>query len=252
MLEAEFKTDLTDRKEEIGDLVMKMLTAGSENDDEEERNSKQTQKNGHTDATNKLIQEHNKTKGKKNVPNKKSDNSGSEQDCKEESADEEQDYEEESADEDLKDEEEVVPKKKTKLAPNKGKKSSKKVDDEQLAKQLQDEEFDTRPSRRCKTQPQKPKQQKAKKERAKGTSLYSRPCALLPPLSKVLGTDSMPRPEVVKRLWEIAKERNLQDPSNKQFMLCDEEMQELFGKKKVRLFGMMKILKPYIKDLPKL
>lgn len=93
------------RKEEIGDLVMKMLTAGSENDDEEERNSKQTQKNGHTDATNKLIQEHNKTKGKKNVPNKKSDNSGSEQDCKEESADEEQDYEEESADEDLKDEE---------------------------------------------------------------------------------------------------------------------------------------------------
>jgi len=37
------------------------------------------------------------------------------------------------------------------------------------------------------------------------------------------------RKEVVKKMWDIVKERNLQDPKDKRFMLCDEELQKVFG-----------------------
>ncbi|KAK7476452.1 hypothetical protein BaRGS_00032287 [Batillaria attramentaria] len=212
MLEAEYKADFTDRKEEIDKLVMAIITS-NENGSDAEEDTKEKVKNGHSESD-------------VNTASEKEEETAERGDASESN-------EEESSDDGVEDLEDEVPKKKARISSpaGKSKKSPKKVNDEELAKKLQDEEFDTRPSRRC-------------------TSLYSRPCALLPPLSKVLGTDRMPRPEVVKKLWEIAKERNLQDPSNKQFMLCDEEMLELFGRKKVRLFGMMKHLKPYIKDLP--
>lgn len=192
MLETEYKVDFSERKEEIDNLVMTLIT------NEEEL------KNGHKES---LLSD--------------------------------------GFDDD---EDDDVPRKKAKTtSASKG----KKVNDEELAQKLQDEEFDSRPSRRCKSQTTKVKRKEpAQKPRQKGTSLYSRPCALLPPLSNVLGTDRMPRPEVVKRFWAIAKERNLLDPSNKQFMLCEGEMFDLFGKKKIKLFGMMKHLKAYIKDLP--
>jgi upstream activation factor subunit UAF30 len=32
---------------------------------------------------------------------------------------------------------------------------------------------------------------------------------LSPELSDIIGTESMPRPEVVKKMWSIIKERNL-------------------------------------------
>jgi chromatin remodeling complex protein RSC6 len=44
-----------------------------------------------------------------------------------------------------------------------------------------------------------------------------------------MGADAMPRHEVVKRMWAIIKERNLYDPKNKQFAICDEQLMKVFG-----------------------
>jgi len=71
---------------------------------------------------------------------------------------------------------------------------------------------------------------------------------LSPELSDIMGVDSMPRPEVVKKMWSIIKERNLYDPKNKQFAVCDEQLQKVFGVKRFRTFGMMKYLKSHFTD----
>lgn len=40
----------------------------------------------------------------------------------------------------------------------------------------------------------------------------------------------------------------LQDPKNKQFAICDEELMKVIGVKRFRTFGMMKYLKNHFVD----
>merc|ERR1712241_277456 len=54
------------------------------------------------------------------------------------------------------------------------------------------------------------------------------------------------RPEVVKRLWAHIKTNKLQDPENKQYFVPDTKMQPIFGKEKIRAFGMAKFLKTHL------
>lgn len=82
----------------------------------------------------------------------------------------------------------------------------------------------------------------------KGKSTYSKKCILSPELADVMGCPEMARHEVVKKMWQIVKERNLADPKNKQFAVCDDQLLKVFGVKRFRTFGMMKFLKNHIKD----
>merc|ERR1712137_288560 len=86
------------------------------------------------------------------------------------------------------------------------------------------------------------------KPKAKGASGYVKAVKLSPALSDIVGSESMPRHEVVKKMWSIIKERNLYDPKNKQFALCDDQLQKVFGVKRFRTFGMMKYLKSHFTD----
>lgn len=58
----------------------------------------------------------------------------------------------------------------------------------------------------------------------------------------------MPRHAVVKKMWEIIKERNLYDPKNKQFAICDKDLLPVMGIKRFRTFGMLKYLKTHFRD----
>ena len=58
--------------------------------------------------------------------------------------------------------------------------------------------------------------------------------------------EKLSRPEVVKRLWAYIKENKLQDPENKQFFKPDKKMEPIFGKDKIRAFGMAKFLKTHL------
>jgi len=129
---------------------------------------------------------------------------------------------------------------------------SKTSNDEDLARQLQDEEGTVRRTRagprkqhtaKRKKEP-KPKDASAKKRKTS----YNKHCVLSPALAQVMGKNRMPRCDVVKNMWVIIKERNLQDPKNKSFMLCDEELQAIFKRKRVKTFGMMKFLSDHIHD----
>ncbi|KAG2425696.1 hypothetical protein HXX76_013538 [Chlamydomonas incerta] len=48
------------------------------------------------------------------------------------------------------------------------------------------------------------------------------------PLQEFLGVESLPRTQVVKRLWEYIKANNLQDPKDKRKILLDDKLKTLF------------------------
>lgn len=74
---------------------------------------------------------------------------------------------------------------------------------------------------------------------------FTRPHQLSPQLAAVVGSDFLPRHEVVKRVWAIINERKLYDPKNKQFAICDSQLQTVIGVKRFRTFAMMKYLKTH-------
>ncbi len=55
----------------------------------------------------------------------------------------------------------------------------------------------------------------------------------------------MSRPEVVKTLWKVIKERGLQDPIDKRYILCDGQLEALLGGKRVQAFKMNKALQKH-------
>lgn len=55
-------------------------------------------------------------------------------------------------------------------------------------------------------------------------------------LAEVVGTSSLPRTEVVKKLWVYIKKHNLQNPKNKRNILADAKLLKVFGKKEVSMF----------------
>jgi chromatin remodeling complex protein RSC6 len=65
-------------------------------------------------------------------------------------------------------------------------------------------------------------------------------------LAEIVGGDEMPRHEVVKRMWAYIKENKLQDPKNKQVIICDEKLSRVIPTKKFKGFGMTKFLKEHM------
>lgn len=57
-------------------------------------------------------------------------------------------------------------------------------------------------------------------------------------LAAVIGSESVPRTEVTKRLWEYIKAHNLQNPANKRNILCDAKLKAVMGKDEVTMFEM--------------
>jgi len=79
----------------------------------------------------------------------------------------------------------------------------------------------------------------------RGGTGFTRPLQLSPELASLMGEESLPRHEVVKKVWALIKERNLYDPRNKQFAICDADLLKVIGVKRFRTFGMMKYLQPH-------
>ncbi|KAK0263472.1 hypothetical protein LTS09_002664 [Friedmanniomyces endolithicus] len=66
------------------------------------------------------------------------------------------------------------------------------------------------------------------------------------PLQALLGVSQLSRPQTVKQIWAYVKERELQDPSDKRQIRCDEPMRAVFKSDKVHMFTMNKILSPQL------
>lgn len=63
----------------------------------------------------------------------------------------------------------------------------------------------------------------------------------------VVGSKAMPRTKLVKKLWDYIKKKKLQDKKDKRYILADSNLQKVFGKKRVSMFEMNKLLKKHFK-----
>ena len=62
-------------------------------------------------------------------------------------------------------------------------------------------------------------------------------------LANILGSSqSVSRAEAVKGLWDYVKKHNLQNPKNKREILADDKLRPLFGKEKITMFEVGKIV----------
>ena len=66
-------------------------------------------------------------------------------------------------------------------------------------------------------------------------------------LAAVVGSNPIPRGEVVSKMWDYIKKNNLQNPENKREILADDKLEPIFGKKKVTMFEMNKHLAQHLK-----
>ena len=81
--------------------------------------------------------------------------------------------------------------------------------------------------------------EKPEKEKKGG---FHKPMVLSEPLQALLGETQLSRPQTVKRIWAYVKERDLQDPSDKRQIRCDEAMRAVFKAERVHMFSMNKVL----------
>jgi chromatin remodeling complex protein RSC6 len=66
-------------------------------------------------------------------------------------------------------------------------------------------------------------------------------------LAAVVGSDPLPRPEVVSKVWDYIKRNKLQDLQNKREIVADDKLRAVFGKDRVTMFEMNKHLAQHLK-----
>lgn len=87
--------------------------------------------------------------------------------------------------------------------------------------------------------------QPAKKRRG-GPGGLNKLCGVSPQLQAVVGHPQLPRTEIVKQLWAYIRKNNLQDPSNKRKIICNDELRLLFETDSTDMFKMNKLLAKHI------
>ena len=65
-------------------------------------------------------------------------------------------------------------------------------------------------------------------------------------LAAVVGAEPLPRGEVVSKVWDYIKKHELQNPENRREILADDNLEAVFGKKKVTMFEMNKYLSQHL------
>lgn len=79
------------------------------------------------------------------------------------------------------------------------------------------------------------------------TNVFNRPHILSEPLSRLVGgAKEMSRPQVVKHIWAYIREHNLQDPTDKRMLNCDELMREVMGEERINCFAMNKAISAHL------
>ena len=98
--------------------------------------------------------------------------------------------------------------------------------------------------------PKKAPATKTAKPKAAGASpsAFAKPLTPSKELAAVVGSDPLPRTEVVKKVWEYIKKHKLQNEANKREIVADDKLKAVFEKDKVTMFEMNKYLAKHLKN----
>ena len=86
-----------------------------------------------------------------------------------------------------------------------------------------------------------------KKASAAKTNALQKPLQPSEELAAVVGSNPLPRGQVVSKMWEYIRSHNLQNPDNRREILADDKLRKVFGKDKVTMFEMNKHLAGHLK-----
>jgi len=86
---------------------------------------------------------------------------------------------------------------------------------------------------------------------AKGTGRkagggLARPVQPSAELAAIVGSNPLPRSEVVSKVWDHIRKNNLQNPNNKREILADDKLRKVFGEDKCTMFEMNKHLSKHL------
>lgn len=92
-----------------------------------------------------------------------------------------------------------------------------------------------------------PKKASTAKKKPAAPSAFNKPLQPSKDLGAVVGSEPLPRTEVVSKVWAYIKKHKLQNPANKREILADDKLGAVFGKSKVTMFEMNKLLAKHLK-----
>jgi len=81
----------------------------------------------------------------------------------------------------------------------------------------------------------------------KPNAAFMKPLTPSEKLSEVVGDKPLARPHVVKKLWAYIHKHKLQDKKERTFINNDDTFKAIFGKAKMSMFEMNKLLKKHLK-----
>ncbi|KAF5949460.1 hypothetical protein HYC85_011453 [Camellia sinensis] len=84
------------------------------------------------------------------------------------------------------------------------------------------------------------------RKRRGGPGGLNKLCGVSPELQAIVGHPALPRTEIVKQLWAYIRKNNLQDPSNKRKIICNDELRLVFETDCTDMFKMNKLLAKHI------
>ena len=99
-----------------------------------------------------------------------------------------------------------------------------------------------------KAAPKKAAKKPAKKKAArKPNPAFMRALTPSAALAAVVGSNALPRTEVVKKMWVYIKAKGLQDKANRRMINADDKLKPIFGgKSQVSMFDMAKHLAKHL------
>ena len=130
--------------------------------------------------------------------------------------------------------------------------ATKSKDDAPAAKKAPTAEKTTKPAAAKSAAPKSATAKSATKS-AGDAGAPKKPNALQKPLqpskelAAVVGAGTLPRGQVVSKVWDYIRKNNLQNPENKREIIADDKLRPIFGKDKVTMFEMNKHLAQHLK-----
>lgn len=74
------------------------------------------------------------------------------------------------------------------------------------------------------------------------------PLTVSPELAEVVGSEPVPRTQIIKKIWDYIKQNDLQDKENRRMINADEKLKTVFdGKDQISMFELAKIVNNHVK-----
>ena len=87
-----------------------------------------------------------------------------------------------------------------------------------------------------------------KKSARKPNAAFMKPLNPSKELAQIVGSNLIPRTEVMKKVWAYIKKHDLQDQKNRRAINADDKLKAVFGgKKQVTMFEMTKLVSNHLK-----